>query len=148
MSIFSRRPKRKSDPIQGDIKPSDNKKISAPDLRVKKEKESLSEKKTPSGKITSASFLGTGHGVLIRPRITEKASDVTTQNVYVFNVMPGANKQNIKKAIHEQFKVTPIKIAITKVPSKRKFVRGKWGVSSGGKKAYVYLKEGDSIEVI
>ena len=49
-------------------------------------------------------------------------------------------------AIKAFYKVTPEKINIVRNPSKTVFVRGKKGVKSGVKKAYVYLKEGDKIE--
>jgi ribosomal protein L23 len=34
------------------------------------------------------------------------------------------------------------------LPTKKKFFRGHWGVRGGGKKAYVYLKKGDKIDII
>ena len=42
----------------------------------------------------------------------------------------------------------PTRVNIAKIPSKRTLSRGKRGVKKGGKKAYVYLKEGDKIELI
>jgi ribosomal protein L23 len=41
--------------------------------------------------------------------------------------------------------VTPTKIAITQIKEKIVFRRGKTGVRSGGKKAVVYLKKGETI---
>ena len=88
--------------------------------------------------------------VLISPRVSEKAMLLTEQNVYVFNVSPRANKRQIIRAIEEQYNVTPIKVAVTSI--KRKRVRnmrtGIPGVTKGGKKAYVYLKKGDSISLV
>lgn len=86
--------------------------------------------------------------ILIRPRITEKATASSEGGVYVFDVAQDANKFQIKKAINFLYKVEPIKINITKVPAKRIIYRNKRGVKSGGKKAYVYLKEGDKISVM
>lgn len=86
--------------------------------------------------------------VLIRPRVTEKASFRTEGNVYTFEVAGDASKIDIKKAIEKLYEVSPVKVNIAKIPAKRVFYRGKKGVKSGGKKAYVYLKEGDSIELI
>lgn len=88
-------------------------------------------------------------GVLQRPRITEKASiKAEEQNVYVFEVAPTANKETIFKAISDIYKVVPVKIAIAQIPPKNVFSRGKRGVKKGGKKAYVYLKKGEKIELI
>ena len=83
-----------------------------------------------------------------KPRITEKASFHAEQNVYTFNVSDSANKTEIKKAIFQIYKVKPVKVNILIVPEKEIFVRGKKGTKQGGKKALVYLKKGDKIEII
>lgn len=86
--------------------------------------------------------------VLKHPRITEKATAVSGANVYVFDVMPKATKKDVIEAVRHFYKAEPTKVNMTKVHSKRVFVRGTWGVKSGGKKAYVYFKEGQTIEII
>ena len=88
--------------------------------------------------------------VLLRPRLTEKAVDMMDKNVYVFDVSLRANKVMIKAAIKDVYKVEPIKIAITSIKSKQKRSpkTGKIGTKSGGKKAYIYLKKGDSIAIM
>ena len=86
-------------------------------------------------------------GILIRPRVTEKASGLSERQVYTFEVSPDATKYSIAKAIKVYFDVTPAKVAIVKNPSKAVIVRGKRGVKSGVKKAYVYLKKGDNINL-
>ena len=86
--------------------------------------------------------------VIVRPRITEKASMKSEQNVYVFEVATSASKIDISNAITDLYKVTPVKIAIAQIPSKNVIVRGRYGVQKGGKKAYVYLAKGDKIEIV
>lgn len=86
--------------------------------------------------------------IIIKPRITEKATDSQQNNVYVFEVTPNANKRLIEGAFQKIYKVKPKKINITKNPSKSVFVRGKKGFKNGVKKAYVYLNEGDKIEIV
>ena len=86
--------------------------------------------------------------VILQPRITEKAAmQSETKNVYVFNVATDANKNVIAKAIINTYKVTPAMVRTTTIKAKNVFVRGKWGVKAGGKKAYVYLKKVDKIEI-
>ena len=86
--------------------------------------------------------------VIRRPRVTEKSHDLSEKaSVYVFEVQSGANKNMIREAIKELYKVSPMKIAIVPIPKKTRFVRGKVGTSGGGRKAYVYLKEGEKIEI-
>ncbi|PIR86552.1 50S ribosomal protein L23 [Candidatus Kaiserbacteria bacterium CG10_big_fil_rev_8_21_14_0_10_43_70] len=88
--------------------------------------------------------------ILVSPRITEKATEKTASGVYVFDVAVGANKKQIEKAIRALYKVEPRKIRITQVPAKkvRNARTGIIGVKKGGKKAYIYLKDGDSISVM
>lgn len=87
--------------------------------------------------------------VLLRPRITEKAAvGADKSNVYVFEVAENATKKSISASVRDAYKVTPEKVNVVTIPSKQVFVRGKKGVKSGGKKAYVYLKKGDKIELI
>ncbi|MDP3957939.1 MAG: 50S ribosomal protein L23 [bacterium] len=91
---------------------------------------------------------GALHGVLIRPRITEKATVLGEQNVYTFDVAPSSNKMLVAKAITALYKVKPMKVRVVAVPRKKIFVRGTWGTRGGGKKALVYLKKGEKIEFV
>jgi large subunit ribosomal protein L23 len=88
--------------------------------------------------------------ILLSPRITEKASYLMEQGAYVFNVAQGANKAQVVDAIRETFKVTPRKVTMVAVPSKSVMTRGtnRKGRSAGGKKAYVFLRKGETIELV
>src|SRR5688572_29707943 len=87
--------------------------------------------------------------VLLGPRITEKAAlGADKSNVYVFQVTKESTKKSISASVRDAYGVTPVKVRVAKIPAKAVFVRGKRGVKSGGKKAYVYLKKGDKIELI
>ena len=86
--------------------------------------------------------------VLIRPRITEKATLVSESSVYVFEVSPKSGKAEIEKAFTEKYKAVPVKVTTVTVPAKKVIVRGKKGVKAGFKKAYIYLKKGEKIEII
>jgi large subunit ribosomal protein L23 len=85
--------------------------------------------------------------ILVRPHVTEKATISAENNVYVFEVAKDANKFQVKEAVEFLYKVNPIKVRMVTIPSKRIIYRGKRGVKSGGKKAYIYLKEGDKINI-
>ena len=87
--------------------------------------------------------------VLKKPRITEKAAVVSSRNnVYVFEVEKNATKASVAASVRDVYKVTPLRVRVTPIPKKTVYIRGKWGTKAGGKKAYVYLKKGDKIEVI
>ena len=84
--------------------------------------------------------------IILRPRITEKASFLAETNVHTFEVASTATKKQVTETIKAFYKVTPIKINIVKNPAKEVFLRGKKGIKAGVKKAYVYLKKGDKLE--
>lgn len=87
--------------------------------------------------------------VVLSPRITEKGAVLSEQGAYVFNVAPIANKKEIARAIEDIFKVKPSAVRVVNVAGKRSVTRGtnRRGRSAAQKKAYVYLKKGDTIEI-
>lgn len=83
-------------------------------------------------------------------RITEKAVKQGDQNVYTFNVRRDVTKFQIRDAVKALYNVTPVKVNIVnKKPalrlsgSKNRLVK-----VAGAKKAYVYLKKGDTINLV
>ena len=87
--------------------------------------------------------------ILTNPRITEKGAYLSEQGVYVFNVDKDANKHEIAAAVATVYKVTPRMVRVARVPRKARMTRGtnRKGMSAQGKKAYMYLKKGDTIEL-
>lgn len=85
--------------------------------------------------------------LIISPRLTEKASNLSSGNVYTFNVKNNATKLTISKEIENKYKVKPIKITVVNQPRQAVFTRGKFGFKSGFKKAYIFLKKGDKINI-
>jgi large subunit ribosomal protein L23 len=90
------------------------------------------------------------HGVLLRPRVTEKAVGMTDRGVYTFVIRQGATKYDVRDAIKAIYKVTPARVHIvSRAPAKRQSgSRGRIEHVPGLKKAYVYLKKGDSITLV
>ena len=89
--------------------------------------------------------------ILKNPRITEKATKLVEEGCYTFDVSVTTTKNEIIKAIKEKYKVTPRAVRTVTIPSKKVMPRGsrtKVGYTSAGRKAYVYLKKGDKIEVL
>lgn len=86
--------------------------------------------------------------VIIKPRITEKAGIMgQDHNVYTFEVSKNSTKDSISKAIKNLYKVTPVKVRTISLPAKKVFVRGKRGTQAAIKKALVFLKKGDKIDI-
>lgn len=86
--------------------------------------------------------------VLKFPHVTEKVSSMASDNFYAFQVMPRANKPEIKKAIESEYKVKVVDIKIINIPRKR-VQRGRIpGFKSGCKKALIRLEQGQKIDII
>ncbi len=85
--------------------------------------------------------------IIIAPVITEKSAIQRENNVYTFKVAKDANKIQIKKAIEEAFGVKVVKVNTLNTKSKSKRVGRYTGKTKAYKKAYVTLKDGDSIEL-
>ncbi len=81
--------------------------------------------------------------IIIRPVITEKATDGIADKKYTFVVAKDANKYEIKKAVEELFKVTVAKVTTVNQKSKPKRLRmgAPEGKTAAYKKAYVLLAE-------
>ncbi len=85
--------------------------------------------------------------ILINAHVTEKTSQVSGgYRQYAFEVLPNANKFEIRRAVEQLFKVQVRSIQTCKVIGKRK--GGKIpGQTKGWKKAYVVLKENQEIDI-
>lgn len=82
------------------------------------------------------------HDIIKRPIITEKATRLMEDHVYVFEVDGKANKIEIAKAIETVFDgVKVIKVNTMWVPAKRKRYGKQYGFSSKWKKALVKFSE-------
>jgi large subunit ribosomal protein L23 len=86
------------------------------------------------------------HDIIVRPVITEKSSRMMENNQYTFEVLPKANKVEIRKAVEEVFKVKVAKVRTIKVHSKPKRMGVFLGRSRSWKKAIVTLAPGERIE--
>ncbi|MGC9342374.1 MAG: 50S ribosomal protein L23 [Bacteroidales bacterium] len=82
-------------------KKSVKKKTSLPTEDKTSTEKSVPVTKKPAKK-ASKKVLPVNPDVLIRPLITEKATDLQSQNCYVFEVGPRANKVIIKRAVEKR----------------------------------------------
>ncbi len=85
--------------------------------------------------------------VISRPIVSEKGTQLLTENKYLFEVPLKVNKIEIKEAVEELFKVKVESVRTMHVRGKSKKWRGRdIGNISRWKKAIVRLKEGEIIE--
>jgi large subunit ribosomal protein L23 len=85
--------------------------------------------------------------VIRRPIITEKATMASEANAVVFEVARDATKPEIKAAVEAVFGVRVKAVNTLILKGKTKRFRGRPGVRSDRKKAYVTLEEGNTIDV-
>jgi len=86
--------------------------------------------------------------VLKRPHITEKATELTEENQYMFRVSKQSNKIEVKKAVEDVYGVIVEKVRIINVPPKKRRLGKTHGWRKGYKKAIVKIKKGQEIEVL
>lgn len=85
---------------------------------------------------------------LLKPIITEKSLRLVEASQFTFQVNPSATKGSVKQAVEELFKVTVLKVRLSKIVGKTRR-SGKKKLTSktpDRKKAIVTLKSGQTIE--
>ena len=141
MSFLKRKPKATDEP-----KP---KATDAPlyDPKAPVEKKAKAKKSAKSTSKVKTGWYSDAHSVLLRPMISEKATDLAAQNKYVFHVAPHANKIEIQKAIMSVYGVKPVSVRVISMKGKK----ARWGRIMGSrknwKKAIVTVKPGESIQL-
>jgi large subunit ribosomal protein L23 len=89
-------------------------------------------------------------GILVRPIITEKMTELGDKRQYAFEVPLTVNKIEIGKAVEKKFNVTVTSIRTVLVKGKQKSQMTRKGRFAGQtktwKKAMVTLKDGDKID--
>jgi large subunit ribosomal protein L23 len=84
--------------------------------------------------------------IIKRPLITEKGMRCNEeQNTVVFRVDQRANKMQIRQAVETLFHVKVLRVNTMNMQGKKKRVRFREGKKPDWKKAYVTLRQGDTI---
>lgn len=136
---------KKSAKVDSDKKQAEKKKQSMKDLYSEGKPTVVTTKDTKKGK--KVRKYGNAYRVLIRPLVTEKATNLGAENKYVFEVARNANKIEIAKAITEVYGVKPTGINIIKLRGKNVRYGRVTGRRKDWKKAIVTLPSGQSIKV-
>ena len=86
--------------------------------------------------------------VLKRPVITEKSTLLQEQNKYVFEVLPKANKSQVREAVERAYEVSVTNVnMVKKAGENRRLRNGRWLRTSPIKKAVVTVALGDTIQL-
>lgn len=109
--------------------------------------EKVAQAVKPTKRVEKKQF-SEAYRILESPHITEKSTALSEKGIYVFKAKPGANKQEIKKAIQDLYGVAVARVNIVNIPRKLRRLGRSQGYKSGYKKALVKLAEGEKIEVM
>jgi large subunit ribosomal protein L23 len=124
---------------------NEKKEKSVKDSKKIKADEKKTTKNTPKEETVKKN--SNAYKVLVKPLITEKATEIGALNKYVFEVEKNANKIEIAKAINEVYGVKPLDINIIRMKGKKvRYVRT-LGKKKDWKKAIVTLEEGKTIKI-
>ena len=124
-----------------------NKKLSPPASTPAAKKPAKEHQNAPA--LRSLGGAGGLSHILKHARITEKATMHQSDGVYTFDIAERATKRDVMQAIRALYGVSPRMVRVVSIPTKvRRSARtGKRGTTGGGKKAYVYLKKGETITI-
>ncbi len=85
--------------------------------------------------------------ILLKPVVTEKATNLSSRNQYVFLVAKGANKIEVAKAITAVYGVKPLSVNMVNIKGKKVYRGRTVGVRKDIRKAIVTLAKNDSIQI-
>jgi large subunit ribosomal protein L23 len=85
--------------------------------------------------------------VIVRPVVTEKSTDLSEHDKYVFEVAVDANKNEIKQAVERFFGVKVNDVHTLNVKGKPKRLGKHMGRRKDWKKAIVTVRSGDKIDL-
>lgn len=85
--------------------------------------------------------------VLIRPRVSEKATRLEAAGTYAFFVRSDANKTLVKEEVERRYRVKVARVNIVRRRDATRFFRGRRHDGAIEKKALVTLAKGQKIEL-
>lgn len=85
--------------------------------------------------------------IIKKMRITEKGTDLQSRGTYVLSVGLNATKNEIKKAVKQQYGVDAVSVNTLRARGHARRYRGMKSAPKTYKKAMVTLKEGQSIKI-
>ena len=89
------------------------------------------------------------HQIILKPVISEKSTAVADRHRQIaFQVLPDADKTEIKRAVEMLFEVKVRSVTVANVRGKMKSTGRTVGKRSNWKKAYVRLHEGHDIDFL
>ena len=85
---------------------------------------------------------------ILYPHITEKATNLTKEDQYIFRVKKGCGKNEIKKAVESMYGINVVNVRVINIPPKEVRLGKNKGWKKGYRKAIVKIKKGQKIELL
>jgi len=141
LDIFKKKQEKKPEKKEQKVK-----KVIKEKIEKKPVKKAVEKKVQPERK--KRKILFSAYKSLKSPHVTEKATDLTAKNQYVFKVWPRSNKKQIKEAVEDVFGIDVDSVRIINIHSKKIRIGKTKGQKPGYKKAIVKVREGQKIEIL
>lgn len=117
-------------------------------LAAKKTEEKPVAEKKPSSAKTVSKQREFSYSAIKQPHISEKSTDLSQKNQYIFKVAQGFNKNQIKNAVEGVYGVDVLSVRVVKIPAKKRRLGKTQGYKKGLNKAIVKIKENQKIEIL
>ncbi len=113
--------------------------------KVLNEKPAIAEAQKPQKR---RNIKGFSYSIVKEPHISEKATNLSEKNQYIFKVDKNANKTEVKKSVEGIYGVDVLSVNMIKIPKKKRRIGRTEGFRKGHTKAVVKIAEGQKIEIL
>lgn len=119
------------------------------EVKVDKKSDDVEVKELKTKKTTPKKQGMFSYSVIKCPHISEKSTNLSEfENKYVFKIVDGFSKVEIKKAIEGTYGVNVLSVNVIKIPKKKRRIGRTSGFKKGYVKAIAKIKQGQKIEII
>jgi len=115
--------------------------------KTNKETKKIAEKKDVKVSQVDARAHNHAYRILIRPCVSEKATEAETHSVYTFIVSEDASKTDIISAVEAIYGKRPSRVRTARFEGKRMRFGYRRGKRKDWKKAYVYMPQGVTLHI-
>ena len=116
-------------------------------LKRTKKAETAMMPKPAKKKVDAGQKAALATGVLLRPLLTEKIARMGADRAVAFVIGETATKVQVAQAVQALYGVIPARVNVIRLPGKVMRAGTRFGMRSPRRKAVVFLKKGDHIDV-
>src|SRR3989338_6857437 len=109
--------------------------------------EKIKPKKDEKQKLEDADRAGRYAHILLKPHVTEKSTHAVSQNKYIFEIPPRANKTETRSAIQAVYNIDPVNVRIINTSGRSVRLGKIQGKRKDIKKAIITLPQGKKLDI-